>query len=220
MEFQTTVMVVDDERDVCDCVAQVVGTLGVAVRCFATGREVLKFCTPDLPGCLLLDMQITDMSGLEVRKQMVAQDCFQPFIMLSGRSDIACAVEAMHLGARDFLQKPFDRQRLLDRVQEALAWDAAERTRRVAENEILNRVSTLTARERQVLQLVGAGRITKQIARDLTISPKTVEVHRSNIMRKMHVDSAAELLHMIGRHPRVSGAPSDRAQAELHAVGG
>jgi FixJ family two-component response regulator len=220
MERQTTVMVVDDERDVCDCVAQVVGNLGVAVRCFTTGHEVLEFCTPDLPGCLLLDMQITDMSGLAVREQMVARECFQPFIMLSGRSDIACAVEAMHLGARDFLQKPFDRKRLLARVEDALAWDAAERTRRAAENEILKRVDTLTARERQVLQLVGAGRITKQIARDLTISPKTVEVHRSNIMRKMHVDSAAELLHLVARNPRISSASTANEKRELHAISG
>ena len=220
MERQTTVMVVDDERDVCDCVAQVVGTLNVAVRCFTTGREVLEFCTPDLPGCLLLDMQITDMSGLDVREQMVARHCFQPFIMLSGRSDIACAVEAMHLGARDFLQKPFDRKRLLDSVQDALAWDAAERARRAEEDDVLERVNTLTARERQVLQLVGAGRITKQIARDLTISPKTVEVHRSNIMRKMHVDSAAELLHLVARHPRVSSDQLTTRGYELRAVGG
>jgi FixJ family two-component response regulator len=132
---------------------------------------------------------------------MVAKGCRQPFIVLSGRGDVACAVEAMHMGALDFIEKPFSRQRLLDRIEDAIHQDAEARRHHAAETDIRARVESLTARERQILKLVGDGRITKQIARELAISPKTVEVHRSNIMRKMQVDSAAELLHLVARHP-------------------
>jgi FixJ family two-component response regulator len=219
MEMQPTVFVVDDDRDLCDCVAQVVQTLGVAVRSFSSGRELLEYCRPEMPGCMVLDIQMPDMSGLQLRQKMVAKGCHQPFIVLSGRGDVACAVEAMHLGALDFIEKPFSRQRLLDRIEDALLRDEEARKRGAEEAEVRSRAELLTARERQVLTLVGAGRITKQIARDLTISPKTVEVHRSNIMKKMRVESAAELLHLVARHPVIScGAlpnwPSAAASAE------
>ena len=200
MEAQPTVFVVDDDRDLCDCVAQIVQTLGVEVRCFSSARAMLEYCRPEMPGCMLLDIQIPDMTGLQLRQKMVAKGCFQPFIVLSGRGDVACAVEAMHMGALDFIEKPFSRQRLLDRVEDAISLDVEARKHRTEEASVRQRVDSLTARERQILGLVGSGKITKQIARELTISPKTVEVHRSNIMKKMHVDSAAELLHMVAKH--------------------
>jgi FixJ family two-component response regulator len=206
MEIRPTVFVVDDDQDMCDTIARTVGVLGVAVRCFSSAAGMLDFCQPEMTGCLILDIEMPGMSGLHLRKQLAAKGCHQPFIVLSGRADIASAVAAMHQGAMDFIEKPFRRQHLLDRVQEAIARDAELRRLRAEQAAVRARVDSLTARELQVLELVGTGKITKEIARDLTISHKTVEVHRSHIMKKMRVDSAAELLYLIAKYPVTSQA--------------
>ncbi|HEV3138537.1 MAG TPA: response regulator [Pirellulales bacterium] len=201
MEARPTVFVVDDDQDVCDSVARAVGVLAVDVQCFLSPAGMLDFCRPEMTGCLILDIEMPGMNGLHLRKQLAAKGCQQPFIVMSGRADIASAVAAMHQGALDFIEKPFRRQHLLDRVQEAIARDAELRRLRGEQAAVRALVESLTARERQVLELVGTGKITKEIARDLTISHKTVEVHRSHIMKKMRVDSAADLLHLIAKYP-------------------
>ncbi len=206
METRPTVFVVDDDEDLCESIARTVGILGVAVRCFSSAAEMLAYCKPEMTGCLILDIEMPGMNGLNLRRQLAARGCQQPFIVMSGRADIASAVAAMHQGALDFIEKPFSRQHLIDRVQEAIARDGELRRLRAERAAVQARIDSLTARQRQILELVGTGKITKQIARDLTISHKTVEVHRSHIMKKMRVESAAELLHLIAKHSATSFA--------------
>ena len=200
MEMQPTVVVVEDVYDVIDSAAGAVAVLRVVVQRFSSARATLDFCKPDMLGCFVIDHRVRDVGGLHLRQQLTAQGCQQPFIFISRPGDVASAVEAMHQGALDCIPKPFDRQRLLEGVQKAITQDAATRRLRAERAIVMVRAQSLTSREMQVLELVAAGRITKEIARDLTISPKTVEVHRSNIMKKMRVDSAAELLHLIAMH--------------------
>jgi two-component system, LuxR family, response regulator FixJ len=200
MEEQPTVFVVDNEDEVRDCVVGAASTLGVAVQQFSSASDTRDYCRPDMPGCFVLDQGAPDAGGLHLLKQLTAKGCRQPFIFVTGAGDVATAVAAMHEGAVDCIEKPLDSQRLLRRVQQAITQDAQFRRRQAERACATQRFATLTARERQVLERVAAGRITKEIARELAISPKTVEVHRSNIMKKLHVESAAELLHLIARH--------------------
>jgi RNA polymerase sigma factor (sigma-70 family) len=199
MEEQPTVFVVEDARDVCDTVAGAVTDLGIAMQPFATAGDTLAFCKPDMPGCFVLGHRAGGTHGLHLHKQLEAKGCRQPFIFVPPAGDVAGAVEAMHEGALDCIEKPVNRQRLAARLQEAIAKDAELRHSRAQRAAVVARLDSLTPRERQVLDLVAAGRITKEVARHLEISPKTVEVHRSNIMKKLHVDSAAELLHLIAK---------------------
>ena len=141
MEARPTIIVVDDDEAMCDSIARTVGVLDVAVRCFSSAAAMLDFCQPEMTGCLILDIELPGMNGLHLRKQLAAKGCQQPFIIVSGRADIASAVAAMHQGALDFIEKPFRRQHLLDRVQEAIARDAALR-RFAPSRQPCRRVST------------------------------------------------------------------------------
>lgn len=200
METQPTVVVVEDDNGTCDSVAGAVAALRVNVRRFSCARETLEFCKPDMPGCFVLDSQTRGMDGLHLRQKLAAKGCQQPFIFVPGHGDVASAVEAMRQGALDCIEKPLDRQRLLGRVQQAITQDHDSRRVRAERAEVMARAQSLTPREMQVLELVAAGKITKEVARILTISPKTVEVHRSNIAKKMRVESAAELLHLVAKY--------------------
>ncbi|HEX3725911.1 MAG TPA: LuxR C-terminal-related transcriptional regulator [Pirellulales bacterium] len=199
MLTQPTVFVVEEDDEVRYSVAEVAPGLGVVVQQFSSADETLAFCRPEMPGCFVLEDRAGGTSGLILRRQLKAQGCQQPFIFVSSRGDVASAVEAMHQGALDCIEKPLDRQRLSDRVRQAISQDANGRRQRADRSAAAARFDALTPRERQVVELVAAGKITKEIAKLLSISSKTVEVHRSNIMRKMHVESAAELLHLIAR---------------------
>lgn len=200
METQPTLLIVADDQDAPDSIAGALSSLDIAVRQLPCASDALAACRPEMPGCYVIDHRIGGVDGLFVRQQLVAQGCQQPFIFVSRRGDVASAVEAMHQGALDCIPRPLDHRRLLNRVREAIAGDAKSRRTRVERATVLARADSLSARETQVLGLVAAGFITKEIARDLAISPKTVEVHRSNIMKKMRVESAAELLHTIAKY--------------------
>ena len=215
MEIQPNVVVIEDDSDLPGSAASAVAVLPVAVQRFSCARDALGFCNPGMPGCFVLDQQIRGIGGLGMWQQLAAQGCRQPFIFISRHGDVASAVEAMRQGALDCIPRPFDRLRLLDAVQQAIAQDATTRESRAERAIVTARAQSLTPREMQILELVAAGKITKEIARDLAISPKTVEVHRSNIMRKMQVDSAAELLHLIAMHAMVpfSHGPIGRAES-------
>jgi two-component system, LuxR family, response regulator FixJ len=220
METPPTVVVVENDSDMPASTARVVDGLRVVVKRFSCPRETLDFCKPDMVGCFVLDQQVRDIGGLHLRQQLASQGCQQPFIFISRFGDVSSAVEAMHQGALDCIPKPFDRQRLLDRVQQAIAQDAATRRFRADRAIVTTRAQSLTPRETQILGLVAAGKITKEIARELAISPKTIEVHRSNIMKKMQVGSAAELLHLIAMHAVVSfsaGRVGFVERASVHA---
>jgi FixJ family two-component response regulator len=200
MDAQPTVVVVEDDDDVRDSAAGAVAALRVAVQRFSCARATLDFSEPDMAGCFVLDQQVRGIDGLDLWQKLAAKGCQQPFIFISGHGNVASAVEAMHQGALDCIQKPINRQRLLDGVQQAITRDAASRRLRTELAIVTAHVNSLTPREMQVLELVAAGSLTKTIAIRLIISPKTVEVHRSNIMKKMRVESAAELLHLIAKH--------------------
>jgi len=215
METQPTVVVFENEEDdVIDSAASALAMSRVGVHRFSCARATLDFCKPDMLGCFVIDHQVREIGGLHLRRKLVAQGCQQPFIFITRHGDVGSAVEAMHQGALDCIPKPLDPQRLIDGVQQAIALDAATRGLRAERAMVTALTQSLTPREKQILDLVAAGNMTKQIARDLTISPKTVEVHRSNIMRKMRVGSAAALLHLVAMHAvaPLSVAPAVRAE--------
>jgi two-component system response regulator FixJ len=196
----STVFVVGDVYDVRECLDGVTTTGPLAVRRFDSADDALDYCEPHMPGCFVVDQQIRGTSGLQVHEQLHAKGCQQPFIFVLQDLDVALAVKAMHRGALDCIERPLDRERMRSCIQQAIARDTDLRRLQAAQAAVLARVVSLTPRERQVLEYVAAGDITKSIARRLGISPKTVEVHRSNIMRKMHVESAAGLLHLVAKH--------------------
>jgi two-component system, LuxR family, response regulator FixJ len=196
-----TVFVVDDDEEFRNAVAGILRAAGLAVETYASPVGLLESPQPDLLGCYLLDLQLPEMSGLELCKRLYGKGCRQPFIVLSGRGDISTALDAMRLGAVDFIEKPFNHARLLDTVQKAVERDASARCQRAEQLVLERKLSKLTPREAEVLQCVVLGRLSKQIAIELAISPKTVEVHRSRIMKKLEVDSLAQLLHLMNKRP-------------------
>jgi len=200
MESLATVFVVGNVCDVSESLNGMIGGGQLALRRFDTADEVLEYCEPQMPGCFVLDQLVRGTDGLEVRRQLRAKGCQQPFIYVLQDRNVALAVDAMHHGALDCIERPLDRGRLCSGIQQAITRDAEQRRVQTAQAAVLISIASLTARERQILEYVAAGNMTKSIARRLDISTKTVEVHRSNIMRKMHVESAAELLHLIAKH--------------------
>ena len=200
METVSTVFVVGDVCDVRESLDGMIADGHLAVRRFDSAHDALDFCEPQMPGCFVLDQMIRGTGGLQVRRQLHAKGCEQPFIYVLQDGNVAAAVEAMHHGALDCMERPVDRKRLQGCIQQAIARDADCRRLQIAQAAVLARVLSLTSRERQILEYVAAGDITKSIARRLGISPKTVEVHRSNIMRKMRVESVAALLHLVARY--------------------
>jgi FixJ family two-component response regulator len=222
METLSNVIFVGDIQDVRECLESMITTGQLAIRRFASAGDALDYCEPQMPGCFVLDQVIRGTSGLRVQEQLHAKGCQQPFIYVLRNGDVASAVEAMHRGALDCIEPPFDCEKLLGCIQEAIAQDADFRRLQADRAAVLARVESLTARERQILEYVAAGEITKSIARLLEISPKTVEVHRSNIMKKMHVESAAGLLHLVAKYSLfpfvadVNFAERDRKVEETH----
>jgi FixJ family two-component response regulator len=200
MDAKPTVFLVASDATSRELLENALRTANIGLVCHDRGQAALENCRPDVPGCFVLDLWMPDVNGLELQRQLAAEGCLQPFIILSERGDVPSAVKAMHQGAFDFVEKPVGRQRLFDCVQRAIRLDAELRAVHTEQRRMRQRVETLTPRERQILDLVASGKITKQISRHLTISPKTVEVHRSNIMRKIEVDSTAELIHFLVRY--------------------
>jgi len=199
-----TVVVVEDDTSAPALVASALAGLSVVVRRFSCLHKTLDFCRPQMHGCLVLDQQARGTDALYLRRRLVSQGCRQPFIFIARLGDVATAVEAMHQGALDCFPRPLDRRRLLAAVERGIAEDAANCGLRAERASVAARTESLTPREMQVLELVAAGRMTKEIARHLAISPKTVEAHRSNTMKKMRVTSAAGLFHLIAMHAIVS----------------
>jgi FixJ family two-component response regulator len=197
MTPEPTVFVVDDDEAVRRFLSGLVGSVGLRTEAYASARAFLDACDPGRPGCLLLDIRMPDMSGLELQKELKARGIHLPVIILTGHGDVQVAVRAMKAGAVDFLEKPFNNQQLLDRVQQAVAENTRASDSRVRQDEIKARVARLTPREREVLDLVAAGETNKGVARSLDISEKTVEIHRAHVMEKMQANSLADLVKMI-----------------------
>jgi two-component system response regulator TtrR len=197
MSVSQTVTVVDDEHHMRDSLVWMLRTRGFQVEAFSSPREILDFQAPDIPGCLVADYQLPGMSGLELQRELRHRGSRRPFIIITGHGEVHSAVDSMREGAIDFILKPFEQHQFLNRVREALRQDLDQRRRRKESSRLRERIDRLTPREREVMDLVVEGRLTKQIAQQLGISVKTVEVHRSHVTKKMEVSSVAQLVRLV-----------------------
>jgi FixJ family two-component response regulator len=191
------IMVVDDDSGVRNAMRILLKSVGLESVSYSSAQEFLAAYQPSQPGCLLLDIRMPGMSGLELQQQLNLRGAVIPVIFMTGHGDVPMAVEAMQHGAFDFLQKPFRDQELLDRIQKAIAKDAQSRALLGEHERIRARLETLTAREREVLDLMTQGKQNKAIAQDLGVSPRTIEIHRARVMEKMEAHSVAELVRMM-----------------------
>ena len=190
------VFVVDDDPAMRDSLRWLIESTGLNVETFGDAQTFLARIRPELPGCLVLDVRMPGMSGLDLQAELARRGIGLPTIVVTGHAEVPMAVRAVKAGAIDFIEKPFSDQLLLDRVRQALDIDRQEREVRRRRGEARSRLETLTAREREVLGLVAAGKANKEIAAELRLSTKTVEVHRAHVMSKMAVDSLAELIRV------------------------
>lgn len=203
-----TVFIVEDAQEVRVALSRMLAAAGYPVRSFETAERFLGEQDPALPGCLLLDVCLPGLSGIELQHQLVGSQYARPIIFVTGTADIQISVQAMKEGAIDFLTKPVDKQRLFAAVDQAFRRDGDQRMERAIRRAIEKRLQTLTVRERQVLEHVTRGRLNKQIAADLSIGEKTVKVHRGRVMAKMAVRSVAELVQLCTRAGLAMGSPS------------
>jgi len=195
-EQQPTIVVIDDDASMRRALENLLKSVGFAVELFASPQEFLASERPDRPGCIVLDVRFPGRSGLEMQRDLASSHVQLPIIFITGYGDVPMSVRAMKAGAVEFLTKPFRDQDLLDAVGTALE---ADRTRRADETrlaELRGRADTLTARERQVMSLVVAGRLNKQIAGELGVSEMTVKMHRRQVMRKMQATGVAQLVRL------------------------
>jgi FixJ family two-component response regulator len=197
--MDSTVFVVDEDAAVRDGIKEMLEAHDFRVAEFSTAEEFLDRYDPDQPGCLLLDLQLPGISGTDLQEQLVARGIRIPIIFLTGHGDVANSVRALKAGAVDFLEKPPAKAVLLERLQAALAMDAELRQKESVRSQTAERFATLTAREREVMALVISGQSNKQIARQMNISHRTVEIHRSRILQKMEAGTILELLEMARR---------------------
>lgn len=196
-EHTPTVFVVDDDEAVRNSLRLLLKSVGLAAVALPTAQEFLAKYDPQQPGCLILDVRMPGMSGLELQEQLNVRGAMIPVIFITGHGDIPMAVEAMQQGAFDFLQKPFRDQDLIDRIQRALTKDQTNRAELKEKSGVRERLQTLTPREREVLTLVTTGKPNKIMAADLGVSQRTVEIHRARVMEKMHASSLAQLVRMV-----------------------
>ncbi len=196
-EVQPTVFVIDDDDAVRSSLRLLLKSVGLPVQVYASALEFLPAYKPMQPGCLLLDIRMPGMSGLELQQTLSLQGATIPVVFITGHGDIPMAVEAMRHGAFDFLQKPFRDQDLIDRVQRALERDATTRSQLQQTELIHKRLESLTPRETEVLKLVTAGKPNKIMAATLGVSQRTVEIHRARVMEKMEAHSLAQLVRMM-----------------------
>lgn len=194
---QPTVFVVDDDEAVRSSLKLLLKSIGLPVMAFPSAPDFLAAYRPEQAGCLILDIRMPGMSGPELQQQLNVRGAVIPVVFISGHGDIPMAVEAMQHGAFDFLQKPFRDQDLIDRVQRAMERDSVNRDQLRQLGAIRERLNSLTAREREVLQLMTLGKQNKVMAADLGVSQRTVEIHRARVMDKMEARSLAQLVRMM-----------------------
>jgi FixJ family two-component response regulator len=191
------VFVVDDDRSMRDALELLMRSVNLRAQTFASPQEFLAATLPDAPGCLILDVRLPGSSGLDLQRQLVDAKVDMPIIFITGHADVRVSVRAMKAGAVEFLTKPVGDQELLDAVHQALARNRVSRETRAELADLRRRYESLTAREREVLQLVVNGLLNKQVAADLGVSLVTVKLHRGQVMRKMAANSLAELVKMM-----------------------
>jgi FixJ family two-component response regulator len=192
----SAVVVIDDDDAVRAAVKGLLESVGLKVVLFQSAGEFLECTVPDTPCCMVLDVRMPKMSGLQLQEELARADVQIPIVFITGHGDIAMAVRAMKAGAIDFLTKPFNNQELLDAVFAALERDRTRRSQQESISTMREHYNLLSVREKEVLSHVAAGRLNKQIAAELGISEVMVKVHRANGMRKLHTKSVAELVRM------------------------
>jgi FixJ family two-component response regulator/DNA-binding winged helix-turn-helix (wHTH) protein len=195
-EARPTVVVIDDDQHIREALQDLLRSVGLRVELFGSVQEFLDSARPDLPGCLVLDVRLPGRSGLDFHDDLVKAKVHLPVIFISGHADVPMSVRAMKAGAVEFLTKPVRHQDLLDAIQRAIEHDRARRDEEKVVGGLRARFDTLTPREREVMRLVAAGRLNKQIAAEIGLSEATVKVHRGQLMRKLRVQSLAELVRM------------------------
>lgn len=198
-ETDGVVFVVDDDASMRESLKNLTRSVGLRVEAFASAQEFLRAKLSDEPGCLVLDVRMPGLSGLDLQKRMAETGTDLPIIFLTGHGDIPMSVRAMKAGAVEFLTKPVRDQDLLDAIQQALERDRAMRHQRTGTEHLRERFDLLTAREREVMGKVAAGLLNKQIAGELGMSETTVKIHRHQVMEKMRAGSLAELVRMADR---------------------
>ena len=196
-ESETIVFVVDDDASLRESLKSLLGSVGLRVELFDSAAQFLKSKLPDVPSCLVLDVRLPGLSGLDFQAELSKNNIHVPIIFITGHGDIPMSVRAMKAGAIEFLTKPFRDQDLLDAVQVGLDRDRARRESDKVVTTLRSKFDSLTGRERQVIGYVASGLMNKQIAGEIGISEITVKVHRGNLMRKMGAKSLAELVRMV-----------------------
>jgi RNA polymerase sigma factor (sigma-70 family) len=191
-----TVYIVDDDQAIRHAMELLMRSVGLEYEIFHSGDDFLKDYTNDRAGCLVLDIRMPGLGGLELQEKLNELGSTLPIIFITGHGDVPMAVEAMQKGAVDFIQKPFRDQELLDRISEAVKTDQERRSAREEKAEVRERIGKLTNREHQVLDLVVTGKPNKVIAYELGVSQRTVEIHRARVMEKMQAKSLADLVRM------------------------
>jgi len=188
------VLIVDDDKQVRDSLSELMLSVDLETACFGSTRELLDAALPERPGCLILDVRLPGLSGLDLQHHLAATGNAKPIIFLTAHGDVPMSVQAMKAGAVDFLIKPVRDQTLIDAVMVGIERDIVQREAAANAQQHIDRFATLTPRERQVLRAVAAGRVNKQIGHVLGISEITVKLHRGNLMRKMQAGSVGELI--------------------------
>lgn len=194
---EPTVFIVDDDEAVRDALRLLVESAELRAEAYPSAQAFLDACPPGRPGCLVVDIRMPGLSGLELQEQLRARNIALPVIVLTGHGDVAAAVRALKGGAIDFLEKPYDSEVLLERIRQAVQRDATARHAAHSQAAVAERLTRLTPRERQVLEMIVAGKANKVVAIELGISERTVELHRARIMRKMKARSLPELTRMV-----------------------
>jgi FixJ family two-component response regulator len=196
---EAMVFVVDDDVGTRESLKNLIRSVGLRVEAFASAQDFLSSTRPDVPGCLVLDVRLPGLSGLDLQKRMAEVELEVPIVFISGHGDIPMSVRAMKAGAVEFLTKPFRDQELLDAIQQALERDRNARQQRAEIAELRSRYRRLTPREREVMALVVTGLLNKQVAGELGTSEASVKVHRQHVMEKMRAGSLAALVRMADR---------------------
>jgi RNA polymerase sigma factor (sigma-70 family) len=197
MSLEPTIFIVDDDQEVRAAIELLMDSVGLAAEPYASAQDYLDRFDPARPGCLVLDVRMKGMSGLDLQERLAYEPLHPPIIVVTGHGDVPMAVRAVKNGAVDFIEKPFNDQALLDAVHRALEEDASQRGQASRLAELRERLQRLTPREREVLDQVVAGKRNKVIAADLNISQSTVEAHRARVMEKMEARSLSDLMRMM-----------------------